>query len=150
VAYLSDTNLLLRGIQPAHPMHPVSVAAMAKLLSRGERVCIAPQNIMEFWNVCTRPVISNGLGLSLAETERQVAKLEALLILLPDAPAVHAEWRRLVIRHGVSGVKVYDVRLVAAMRVYEVNSILTFNVDDFKRYPGIRAVLPKEITDAST
>lgn len=126
MAYLSDTNLLLRGIQPAHPIHQIAVAAMAKLLSRGERVCIVPQNVMEFWNVCTRPAASNGLGLSLAEAERQLARLEALLMLLPDAPAVHVEWRRLVIRHGVSGVKVYDARLVAAMRVYGVNSILHF------------------------
>jgi predicted nucleic acid-binding protein len=131
-------------------MHQVAVGSIAKLLSSGERVCIFPQNVMEFWNACTRPATSNGLGLSLAETERQVARLEAVLTLLPDTPAIHVEWRRLVIRHGVSGVKVFDARLVAAMRVYEVESILTFNVDDFKRYPWIRAVLPQEIMDVAT
>jgi hypothetical protein len=34
----------------------------------------------------------------------------------------------------VQGVKVYDARLVAIMKVYAVESVLTFNDADFKRY----------------
>jgi predicted nucleic acid-binding protein len=37
-------------------------------------------------------------------------------------------------------VKVYDARLVAIMKVYGVDSILTFNSADFARYDQIRAV----------
>jgi predicted nucleic acid-binding protein len=32
---------------------------------------------------------------------------------------------------------VHDARLAAVMLAHGVNHILTFNVDDFRRYPGI-------------
>jgi predicted nucleic acid-binding protein len=60
--------------------------------------------------------------------------------LLPDIPAIHEEWRKLLVMHNVSGVQVHDARLVAAMRVYGVKRILTFNHRDFARYADIEAV----------
>jgi predicted nucleic acid-binding protein len=39
-------------------------------------------------------------------------------------------------------VSVYDARLVAVMQIYGVDQILTFNVDDFKRYSNVRTVHP--------
>jgi predicted nucleic acid-binding protein len=71
---------------------------------------------------------------SVALTAAEVAKIEQALILLPDAPAAYVEWKRLMLAHGVIGVKVHDARLVAAMNVHGVRRILSFNVDDFKRY----------------
>ena len=56
---------------------------------------------------------------------------------------MHVEWRRLVVRHAVTGVKVHDARLVAAMLVHGVSNILTLNDRDFARYAGISAVNPR-------
>ena len=50
----------------------------------------------------------------------------------PDSD-VYAEWERLAIEHEVIGKKAHDARIVAAMNVYGITSILTFNVDDFAR-----------------
>jgi predicted nucleic acid-binding protein len=47
---------------------------------------------------------------------------------------------------GVSGVQVHDARLVAAMRVHGVKSILTFNDRDFTRYTDIDAVHPRSVS----
>jgi hypothetical protein len=52
---------------------------------------------------------------------------EGKLRLLPDSLAVHQEWRKLLVVSNVSGVQEHDARLVAAMRVYGVGRILTFN-----------------------
>jgi predicted nucleic acid-binding protein len=38
------------------------------------------------------------------------------------------------------------LRAVAAMQVYGISHILTFNKDDFKRFPSITVVTPAEIT----
>ena len=111
----------------------------------GETVCFTPQNIVEFWNVCTRPLDRNGLGLSPQEAEAAAARLEALLKLLPDNPSIYPEWRRLVATYNVSGVQVHDARLVAVMNVYDVDNIVTFNGRDFSRYPRIRAVHPQDL-----
>lgn len=60
--------------------------------------------------------------------------------------AIHQEWRRLIVTHSVSGVRVHDARLVAAMRVFGVKRILTFNERDFARYSDIEAIHPSSIS----
>jgi len=134
MSVLVDTNVLLRRTQPDHPSHAAAVESVARLLNAGSPVYVTPQNIAEFWSVATRPAQHNGLGLSAAFTLAEVGKIERVLTLLPDSPAMYAEWRRLVIRHNVMGSKVHDTRLVAAMNVHGVGKILTFNVGDFARF----------------
>ncbi len=59
-----DTNVLLRSVQPSHPMHDVAARAVAGLLRDGEVLVVTPQIVAKFWNVVTRPIDKNGLGLS--------------------------------------------------------------------------------------
>jgi hypothetical protein len=66
-------------------------------------VAIVPQNLTEFWNVCTRSSDRKGLGLTPSETDKPVSKLETLLAVLPEVPDIYAEWRCLVATHSVSG-----------------------------------------------
>lgn len=142
---LLDTNILLRTVQPTHPLFSEATAAISKLLRRRETLFFCSQNIAEFWNVATRPAGANGLGMDTQEVMKEIETLESLLILLPDIPGIYPEWKRIVSRHSVQGVKVYDARLVALMHVYSVDSILTFNVSDFDRYAAIAALHPSSI-----
>jgi predicted nucleic acid-binding protein len=143
--YLADTNILLRWVTPSDPQHSLAVASVKELQRLGETVHITPQNLIEFWNVATRPSAVNGLGMSPAEAERQVESLELLFPLVPDTPDIYREWRKLVSVAGVSGVKVHDARLAAVMVANGLTHVLTFNADDFKRYPGITAVRPQDV-----
>jgi predicted nucleic acid-binding protein len=143
--YLADTNVLLRLVQRNDPDHRSIRVALRDLRGRGEEIFFAPQNLVEFWCVCTRPTSANGFGLSIPETDRRARIIERLFTVLPDGPGVLAEWRRLVVAHAVSGVQVHDARLVALMRVHGVANLLTFNTGDFDRYPGIQAVRPGDI-----
>jgi predicted nucleic acid-binding protein len=143
--YLADTNILIRRIDRAHGLQPEATTAVRFLLRCGERLYVAPQNMIEFWNVCTRPLERNGLGLSPAEADREASRLEGILSLLPEVPAIYPEWRRLVVAHSVSGVQVHDARIVAVMNVYGISNLLTFNGPDFSRYPGIHVVHPKDV-----
>jgi predicted nucleic acid-binding protein len=137
-----DSNILARLAQHAHPMHVAARDAVAALRQRGEALHIVPQNLYEFWVVATRPVSANGLGLTAAEANAELAVLEALFPLLPDTAAIFPEWRRLVTAHDVLGKNAHDARLVAAMLVHGVAQLLTFNVADFSRFPGITALDP--------
>ena len=65
--------------------------------------------------------------------------------MLPETPAIYSAWKRLVFDYQVSGKPTYDARLVAAMQVHGITSILTFNPSDFRRYAGIEVVAPAEI-----
>jgi predicted nucleic acid-binding protein len=144
--WLVDTNILLRVRNRSAPEYPIVRAALFTLLARGDRLCFTSQNLIEFWNVSTRPASARGgLGLSPVETDRRVRMLERLCTLLPDSPDVIGEWRRLVLNHGVHGVQVHDARLVATMNVHGIARILTLNQGDFTRYAGIAAVHPADV-----
>jgi len=141
MSVLVDTNILLRRIQPDHVHHALAIDSVARLLAAGEQVYFTLQNISEFWNVMTRPAAANGLGFSPTFALSEVGKIEAVLTLLPDSPAVYEEWKRLVATYAVIGAKVHDARLVAVMNVHGVRRILTFNTGDFARF-GIEALHP--------
>jgi predicted nucleic acid-binding protein len=145
MSYLADTNILLRWVQPDDPQRAVALAAVESLIRSGETILITPQNVVEFWNAATRPRTANGLGLTLQQADEEAHHLETLFPLAPDTPAIHPEWRRLVVEPGVSGVQVHDARLAAAMRVHGITHLLTFNGRDFARFEGITAVHPQDV-----
>src|SRR5712692_4525398 len=145
MSYLVDTNVLLRSVQKSHPMQSDAVNSIDRLLRNREQVFIIPQNLIEFWCVATRPEANNGLGVSVDETAQRIAAFKRALVLLPDTDLIFGEWERLVVKHQVSGKKVYDSRLVAAMKIHNISLLLTFNTDDFKRYDGITAVSPSSV-----
>ena len=66
MSVLIDTNILLRSIEPLHPHHALAVNAVSRLLAENTPVYFTLQNIVEFWNVATRSIENNGLGLSIA------------------------------------------------------------------------------------
>jgi predicted nucleic acid-binding protein len=86
---LVDTNILLRMTRRSDPQHQLVDAALARLASQGTIFHYTHQNIAELWNVMTRPLARNGLGLTIAEAEGQVRAIEAGMILLPDSEAVY-------------------------------------------------------------
>ena len=71
----ADTNILLRSAEPAHPTHTQAVNAVKTLLANGDRVCLIPQNLIEFWNVATRPIDKNGFGWTPAKTDVEIMKI---------------------------------------------------------------------------
>lgn len=145
--YLADTNILLRFLLRNDPAYPTVRRAVRLLKSRREQLVTTPQNIAEFWNVCTRPATARGgLGLSVEATDMRVRLLERHFRVLPDTPAIYPMWRRLVLAQNVSGVQVHDARIIAAMLVHGVTHLLTFNVRDFNRYQTITAVAPDDVT----
>ena len=146
MSYLLDTNILIRTIVTDDPNYQTTVEAIAYLRRSKERLFIAPQNLIELWNVATRPAAKNGLGLSPLEAAAEIARLKELFILLPDTEQIYPEWERLVKTYEVKGVNVHDTRLVAFTLVHRLSHILTFNVKDFRRFSTeITSVSPKEV-----
>jgi predicted nucleic acid-binding protein len=143
---LIDTNVLLRFVKPDDRDYALAQTAVRRLWEAGDDLCYTSQNLAEFWNACTRPAERNGYGLSIQEVDRRARLIEGQFSFLEDSHAVHLAWRSLLVVHSVSGVQVYDARLVAAMYVHKVNQILTFNARHFVRYSGIAALDPQTVT----
>lgn len=142
--YLADTNILLRIVDKRYSNSQVTRNALKTLLRQEYDFCVTAQNLIELWNVVTRPIDKNGLGRNVRQAHRILRMLQRFFPLLPDSPAIFAEWQRLVVEYQVLGVQVHDARIVSAMRVHGVTHILTFNPKDFARYSreGIVAIDP--------
>ena len=145
MSYLVDTNLLLRLAQPKNPHQREAVRSLRALRRQKESLAIIPQNLIEFWAVATRPPANNGLGLTVDETAKLIAKLKSLFTVLPDTSDIFPEWERVVLQYQVAGKQAHDARFVAAMTVHNLTHLLTFNTDDFKRYSEITVVDPASV-----
>jgi len=142
---LVDTSLLVRALQPQHPLCAVAQTAIDRLRLKERRLYVVPQNLVELWVVATRPAGENGLGLSFAEALAELARVKSFFALLPETEAIFPAWERLVTAYQVSGKPAHDARLVAAMHVHGVTSILTFDKTGFTRYAGIEVVHPATV-----
>lgn len=145
--YLLDTNILLRLANEQDPKRALTEGALTTLATAREPVYITPQVCIEFWNVATRPVGSNGLGFSLQVTAVLLNRFLNLFPLLPDADIMFPHWLNIVTTCRCSGRQVHDARLVAVMLTHNIPHILTFDIDDFQRYHslGISSVHPSAV-----
>ncbi len=137
---LLDTNLLTRITRSLDPQSGVARAAVQTLSARQERLIVVPQNLYEFWAVATRPpgpppAGANGLGMTPAQAGHWLRFFERRFSLLADRDDLTRIWRALVERHGVTGFRAHDARLVAAMQSYGIDRLLTFNIAHFRGLP---------------
>jgi predicted nucleic acid-binding protein len=139
---LADTNIIVRRFNRKAAKYREAIRALRALRARGDRVCVVPQNLYEFWAVATRPLVNNGLGLTPTQAHRVVGRIEELFTILRDPPELYDVWRLLIVSYSVSGKKTHDARLVAAMAVHGITQILTYNTDDFTRFAGIIVLHP--------
>jgi predicted nucleic acid-binding protein len=80
---LTDSNILVGSVFPQDPQYATAVRALTGLRLRKETLCIAPQNLVEFWAVATRPRADNGLGMDIVTATREVSELPELFFFSP-------------------------------------------------------------------
>ncbi len=133
MAYLPDSNIVLRFVQPSDPLYQIVSQAIDELQQNGEKINLVPQILVEFWVVATRPANVNGLGMTTDEAEKQLENLQKLFTVLPENEKIFDEWKTLVTKYKVSGKPAHDARIVAAMTVHQIEN--TFNVFKWVIFP---------------
>ena len=141
---LLDTNILGRLADISDPDHRLAEQAIDALRRAQYLPCLTPQSIYEFWVAATRPKLQNGFGMSAGEVAVEILNFKALFPLCEDSPQVFREWEKIVANFGVLGKNAHDARFVASMVVHGASFLLTFNVQDFRRYPQITALSPAD------
>lgn len=136
MAFLVDTSILVRLANRTDPAYSVADRAVVELHRRGELLHLAPQNLIEFRGVATRPVAANGLGWMPAVAEAKAAEFEALFPILVETPDIFPAWKKLVEAGAVIGKQVHDARLVATCHVHGLTHLLTFNTNHFASLSG--------------
>jgi predicted nucleic acid-binding protein len=137
---LLDTNVLVHAAYKRAADH----ARAAQLLSRGLRekgmFCIAPQNIVEFAAVVTRPRFVDPV-LPVEEVERICDLLYRSRTLSKIHPLRGTVARTISegARLGITGTAWYDLYLALTMRDSRVETIITEDVGDFRKFPFVAA-----------
>lgn len=146
---LLDTNVLVHAVYRRSPLHGAAASLVDLGLRERARYCVAPQNLIEFAAVVTRSRFVDP-PLSVAETRRIVDKLYRSRVLSKIYPLRGTAMR--AIREGATlgiiGPLWYDLFLAATMRDAGVATIITENLDDFKRFPFVTAHGIKEAAGA--
>ena len=137
---------MVRYVNQDDSEHLLVCQALRQLIVAGQTICIVPQVIYEFWSVCTRPIANNGLALSTNEAYLQVEILLDAFTLIPDASGLFVRWLDLCRTYEVCGRNTHDARIVANMLENQVNTLLTLNTTDFKRFDEINCLSPKTVT----
>ncbi len=141
-----DTNILTRMFHRPDPQYLLVRNAVRVLQNRGDLLVASPQNVAEFWSVCTRPVTSRGgLGLSLVATSKRLRLIERVTNILPYPENTFQQWKQLVSAHGVKGLQVYDAKIVVHMVSNRTVHLLTLIHVDFTRYFEITVLNPTDI-----
>lgn len=136
-----DTNILVRLVVHSDPEHPVVLQALRACIIEDVELYITSQNLYETWSVLTRPLSSNGYGVSVEETEAVIQRLCSLFPVLYDDDAVMRGWTRLCRTYEVLGRQAHDARLAAHAISRGIEAILTLNPSDFSRYTGLLLIV---------
>ena len=109
-----DTNVLLDATDRARPRHQAAL----DLLERRPRLVFSAQIVREYLVVATRPVQSNGLGLSLDRALENVVELRRAVRLLPEERPLLPALLGLLREVPASGKALHDALVIATMRVH--------------------------------
>ena len=90
---LVDTNVLHGMAQPSHSMHIQALTIVGRLRFQNETLCVVPQNLYEFWVVATRPLASNGLGMTSEQADTDLTRIIEQFRLIRDERAIFEPWR---------------------------------------------------------
>lgn len=151
MAVLVDTCVLIPAFNPQAIEREDVRQALRMLVDAGETLVVTPQNIAEFWNVSTRPVENNGRGLTNDQVRKMVNLICRASRLEYESPKSFLRWREIVDRRELKGIAVHDARLVSVMLASGIQSILTRNTNDFRRYEpeGIQVFTPRDVIAGS-
>ncbi len=146
MSILLDTSVLV-ALKGVNADKQLQVQQAIRLLdAKGWQLCIAPQILMEYWSVATRPASARGgLGLTISEANEDVAAFVQRFHLLLETESLFPTWWGIVRDYDVSGRQVWDARIAALMRQHNVLHLLTFNVGDFRRFDFLYALEPNAL-----
>jgi len=146
VRVLLDTTILLRLVDDSSEKHQECLHCLEVLNDHAMPVTLF-HNLAEFWAVASRPKPpkSKGLGWTFQQTSAGLKKIKLWVPILDLPKDPRRTWEDLVRKHHVMGFQVHDTKMVAAMMENNIETIVTYNIKDFKRFKSIRARRPQDV-----
>lgn len=128
-----DTNILLRMILTQMNQHAEVDALVKRTIHEGAELWISGQVIREFIVQATHPR-TLAEPLTIEQVVREIEAMKPLFQIADETAAVRDKLLELLQQYPTQGKQVHDANIVATMLVYEIDKLLTLNVDDLKRF----------------
>ncbi len=134
-----DTNVLLAATDAGTAEHDRALAILNDWPGTGTALYTSGQIVREYLAVATRPAEANGLGLSPADALANARAIRQRTILLAEDAKAAEGLLGLIREAECTGKRVHDAKVVATMLAHGIGTIVTINVDDFRRFePRVR------------
>jgi predicted nucleic acid-binding protein len=136
-----DTNILLRATLPAYAEYNRALTLVEQQLKGGFELWISRQVIREYLAQVTRP--QNFMNpMPVAEAASRIREFESVYQVADDDAAVTRQLVALLQEFPTGGKQVHDANIVATMLVHQIDTLLTINVDDMRRFEPKIKIIP--------
>ena len=138
---LVDTNVLVYRADRDSQYH-LSSSNLINLGLRGEiPLCLAPQNLTEFYAVITSPKrVTNPIDPATARAEIEMYIQSQNIRIIYQKPGLMSKVLELLNQTSITRQHIFDLQLVATMLINGVTRIYTFNANHFSPYQGIEVI----------
>lgn len=137
-----DTNVLLRATITSFPHYTTVKPFLDGYIKAGDELWISGQIVREYFNQTTRPQTFMK-PMDATQIDVQYKRLRAVFKIANETEAVIEKFISLLKTYPTGGKQVHDANLVATMLVYDIDTLLTINIDDLKRFADqIKLVSP--------
>lgn len=111
------------------------------MLANFDRVWVSRQVFREFAVIVSREMLDAGM-VDYQLLENTIKRFEQDFMVAEDSQAVTQRLLQLLKETNTSGKQVHDANIVSTMLVHGIDTILTNNVSDFKRFAHLITILP--------
>ncbi len=136
-----DTNVLVYANNTLSTFCNTARVQLQNAFSNGESVWISRQVLREFAVIVSREMQSAG-KVDFPLLENTIKRFEVDFRVAEDSQIVTHQLLRLLEETNTSGKQVHDANIVATMLAHGIDSLLTHNSQDFKRFSHLITLIP--------
>lgn len=136
-----DTNVLLRANHDAMPLHVEAESLVKQIQREGFELWVSRQVIREYLVWITRPGFL-ALPIPVEQAIEQINIIESLFQVADDTTHVTRKLLELIKKYPTAGKQIHDANIVATMLVHGVDTLLTQNVADMRRFASEIMIIP--------
>ena len=138
-----DTNILLTATDAGRPLHGDCLSLLKSGMAGEVSLFVCGQVFREYLVVATRPLQSNGLGMSVSYALENLMAFGQCVQILPEDSSVAHRLASLIGKYQVSGKRIHDFNIAAAMIEHGLKSLITLNAKDFEAIDELDLTLIK-------
>jgi predicted nucleic acid-binding protein len=136
-----DTNILVYSNNTLSPFCQTARAKPQEVYTNYDSVWVSRQIFREFAAVVSREMQAAG-QVNFDELEKTIIRFEDDFQVAEDSGATTNRWLSLLKETNSFGKQVHDTNIAATMLAYGIDTILTHNVIDFKRFSHLIHIVP--------